>query len=222
MKPKILIFGGGTALSYTIDIIECQRIYEIWGIIDSKAEIGSELCGYRVVGRQENIKDIVYRYDIKGGVCNIGTNYSRKLVVDNIEKEIPDFNWINAIHPSCIISKSAKLGKGILMMAGVIINSNAELGDNSHYYTGCQIEHDAKIGEFASVSAGTVLGGHVNIGKFSAICLNCTIFDRIVIGENSVLGSGSLLTTHLYSNQLWYGNPAKFIRNRELTDKYLK
>ena len=45
---------------------------------------------------------------------------------------MPDFEFVNAIHPSVITGKNVKLGVGIVMMAGCIINPNCEIGDFSH------------------------------------------------------------------------------------------
>lgn len=35
----------------------------------------------------------------------------------------------------------------------------------------------------------------------------------VPIGENSIIGTGSVVTKSVPDNQIWAGNPAKFIRN---------
>lgn len=220
-KPNILIFGGGNQSTYTIDIIKKENKYKVVGIIDSVKEIGSEVFGCKVLGRVEDLESICKEYDIYGGIIAIGDNYSRYLVRNQID-EILDFKFVNAIHPSVIISEGVKLGEGIVAMSGVIFNTNAHIGGQTFFATGCQIEHDCKIGRFASVSAGTVLGGHVKIGSFSALTLNVTVLDRIEIGDNTVVGAGSLVLKDLPNDVLAYGNPCKIIRTRKLGEKFLK
>lgn len=35
----------------------------------------------------------------------------------------------------------------------------------------------------------------------------------ITIGENALVGAGSVVTKDVSDNEIWYGNPAVFIRN---------
>lgn len=219
---NIVLIGGGNQCHYTIDIIKKENKYNIVGIIDSISEIDSFKFGYRVIGRQEQIKDLIVKYNINGGVISIGDNWSRHIVSSKILELVPDFNFVNAIHPSVIIGDNVKMGVGIVAMAGVIFNPKSTIGDFTFFATGAQIEHDCIIEDYASVSAGSLMGGFVKIEKFSSITLGVTILDRLEIGENTVVGSGSLVTKSLPSNVLAYGNPAKIIRKREIGERFLK
>lgn len=42
------------------------------------------------------------------------------------------------------------------------------------------------------------------------------ILKGVEIGENSIVGAGSVVTKSIPANQVWAGNPAKFIRNVDL------
>lgn len=226
MKPDIILIGGGNHAHYSIDIIEKEDKYNILGIIDSVQEVGSIRFGYPILGRQEDIKDIIKNYSDPrcpvGGLITMGDNWSRYYVRQQIEQLVPGFPWFNAIHPSVIIGNDVQLGHGIIAMAGVIFNPKSVIKDFTFFATGAQIEHDCMIREYASVSAGSTMGGFVDLGRFSAITLGVTIADRIKIGENSVIGAGSLVLKDIPDNILAYGSPAKFIRNREQGERFLK
>ena len=55
--------------------------------------------------------------------------------------------------------------------------------------------------------APVVVGDNVFIGA------KCIILKGVTIGENSIIGAGSVVTKSVPPNQIWAGNPAKFIRN---------
>ncbi|MDC3250353.1 NeuD/PglB/VioB family sugar acetyltransferase [bacterium] len=219
---NIVLIGGGNQAHYTIDIINKEGKYNIIGIIDSIHDIGSDRFGYKVLGRQEDIVKLKEQYNIEGGVISIGDNWVRYYVSSQIKKQIPNFNFVNAIHPSVIIGDNVQLGKGVVMMAGCIINPKSKIGDFTFFATGAQIDHDCNIKDYASISAGSITGGYVTLGEFSAITLGVTIVDRLKIGKNTVIGAGSLILKDIPDNVLVYGNPARIVRTRKEGEKFLK
>jgi sugar O-acyltransferase (sialic acid O-acetyltransferase NeuD family) len=219
---NIIIIGGGNQAHYTIDIIEKEDKYNIVGIIDSIHAVGSERFGYKILGRQEDILQIVKQYQVYGGLIAIGDNWTRYKVSNQILSLVPDFKFVNAIHPSVIIGNDVNIGIGVVAMAGVIFNPKSIIGNFTFFATGAQVEHDCIISDYASISAGSVTGGYVKLGKFSALTLGVTVLDRLEIGENTVVGAGSLVLKNLPDNTLVYGNPAKVIRNRIIGEKFLK
>jgi sugar O-acyltransferase (sialic acid O-acetyltransferase NeuD family) len=221
-KPNIVIIGGGNHAQYCIDIIEREGKYNIIGIIDSIKNLGDDVFGYKVIGKQEHVNSLSDTYGFTAGIITVGDNWARYKIYSDIIETYPSFTFVNAIHPSVIIGNNVKIGKGVIAMAGVIFNPGANIGDFTFFATGAQVEHDCYIGDFASISAGSVLGGHVHIGDFAAITLGVTIVDRVTIGKNTVIGSGSLVTKDIPDNVLAYGSPAKIIRTREPGERFLK
>jgi sugar O-acyltransferase (sialic acid O-acetyltransferase NeuD family) len=219
---NIVIIGGGNQAHYVIDIIERAGQYNIIGIIDSVHPIGVDRFGYKIIGRQEDILELIDQHQIYGGIIAVGDNWIRENIYLQVSSLAPNFEFINAIHPSVIIGNNVKIGKGVTAMANVIFNPKSIIGDFTFFATGAQIEHDCIISDFASISAGSITGGHVKLGKYSALTLGVTVLDRLEIGENTVVGAGSLVLKSLPSNILAYGNPAKIIRNRIIGEKFLK
>lgn len=55
--------------------------------------------------------------------------------------------------------------------------------------------------------APVIIKDNAFIGAFSII------LKGVIIGENSIIGAGSIVTHSVPDNQIWAGNPAKFIRD---------
>ena len=219
---NIVLVGGGPHARYCIDIVEKEGKYHIVGITDPYKEVGTDVDGYKIIGRQEDLLRLIREYDIYGGLITIGDNWIRKHVFDVIRSIKGDFVFVNAIHPSTLVGRDVELGVGIVIMAGSIINPGARIGNFCFVATGAQVEHDNIMHDFSSISAGSITGGRVEIGRFSAITLGVTVVDRLKIGENSVVGAGSLVLEDVPDNVLVYGCPAKIIRSRKPGERFLK
>lgn len=219
---RIVLFGGGAHCQCAVDIIQREGRHQIVGIVDSVKDAGSEICGIPVIGRQEQIARLVESHSVEAGLIAIGDNWKRKIVYDAVVLRLPSFVFVSAIHPSAVVGNNVRVGRGVLVMAGCIINPNAVLGDFTMMMTGAQLDHDSALGDFASLSAGSVTGGKVRIGAYAAVTMGVTIVDRLSIGENTVVGAGSVVLDDLPPNVVAYGTPARVIRGRVAGEGFLR
>ena len=218
---NIILIGASDHCRYTIDIIEQENKYKIVGILDRSLSAGQVFGGYEILGYLDDIVELMTQKDATGGLVAIGDNFTRKSVVEDVIKKIPDFKFINAIHPSVIIGKEVNLGWGSVMMAGVIINNNCSIGNHTFLATKSSIDHDSSLGEFSSLSPGVTTGGRVLIGTCTAIGIGATILHYKNIGDFSVIGGNSLVTKDIGDNVLAFGIPAKPIKERQPDERYL-
>lgn len=56
--------------------------------------------------------------------------------------------------------------------------------------------------------------GKVHIHKRAYLGMNTLIVKPVTIGENAIIGAGSVVTKDIPANEVWAGNPARFIRKR--------
>jgi len=158
---------------------------------------------------------------IFAGIIAIGDNWARECIVKKIVQQIPQFQFVTAVHPSAQIGRGVKIGEGTVIMSGVSINSDTLIGRHCIFNNSSSIDHDCKIENFASIAPGVVLGGNVAIGANTAIGLGANVIQKIGIGQNAVIGAGSLVTKALPDNVVAYGSPFKFVRARNCGDSYL-
>ena len=95
-----------------------------------------------------------------GAFVAIGDNKARKK-----EAEAMGGPFAVLIHPSAIVSDSATIGEGSIIMAGAIIQPKASIGRHCILNTGCTIDHHAIVGDFAHIAPGAHLCGAVIIGE---------------------------------------------------------
>ena len=69
-----------------------------------------------------------------------------------------------------------------------------------------KIRRDSNLDKLNAKSAAIVLEDNVFVGAHS------TILKGVTVGENSIIGACSLVSRSIPANQIWGGNPARFIR----------
>ncbi len=166
-----------------------------------------------------NFEQAIVKYDI--GIVGIGENFNRSKVVEEILKIKPHFNFINAIHPTSIIAKNVKLGVGLVISAGTIINPNTVIEDHVILNTGSIIEHDCLIKKFGNISPGVVIGGNCQVGVGSLVGIGSSMIHGKKIGDYSICGAHSLLYHDISDCEMHFGVPAKFKREVIWGDKFL-
>ena len=204
-----------------VDIVEKENVFKIVGLIDTFKKIGTKVHEYEVLGTEKELSKLIIEYKIFGGIIAIGDNFSRMNMAQKITKTLPDFQFVTAIHPKAVISKKVLICDGSVIMAGVVVNNNSYIGKHTILNTNSSVDHDCIIREFSSIAPGAILGGNVEINICSAISLGANVIENISIGKHTIVGAGALVVNSIGDNEIAYGIPAKNIRKRKPSEKYL-
>ena len=135
----------------------------------------------------------------------VGNNTIRAKLFQKIQNS--GFEIVSLIHPSSIISPSAIIGKGIVVMPNVVVNAKATIGDGVILNSSCVIEHECVIDDFVHISPNVALAGDVKVGKFTHIGIGSNVIQSIIIGTNTVIGAGSTVVKNIGNFKKAYGNP---------------
>ena len=218
---NIVVFGAGNTARVVIEVIEAEGKYNISGlIVAEKEKDGKKVAGNKIIGCDADLSDFLFRNGATGGIVAVGDNCLRKKIADNIIDLFPNFVFVSAVHPSAVISKSACIGDGSMIMAGVIINNNGRIGRHCLLNTNSSIDHDSIMEDYSSVAPGVVVGGCSSLGECSAVSLGAKVINGVRIGEHTVVGAGSTVLNDIPPYTIGYGTPCKAVRERKEGDKY--
>lgn len=211
MKPLVIYGTGGHAAEIfgLIDAINTrQPTWDFAGfLVDLAYQAESELFGYPIFGDHcylaANPETAI--------VIAIGSGHIRQTVVEKIERIVVNPNFPTLIHPTAMVSRLAKLGKGNQICAQSIIQPRAIIGDHVIINIACSISHDCTIGEFTTLAPGARLAGGVSIGNRTDIGIGAVVIPKVNIGSDCVVGAGAVMVRDIPDSVTAAGNPARLL-----------
>lgn len=199
IKKKIVLIGSGGHARSCIQVIEELEEFSISGLIGLPNEVDSEQFGYKVIGSDSDLPAI--RKSIEHAVITVGQILNPEIRLNLFEKvDAAGFVLPTIISKSAQISSHATIGKGCMIMNGVIINSGAQIGQNCIINTRALIEHDVVVGDHSHVSTGVIVNGDTRIGSKTFIGSGSIIRNGLVIGDNCLVGMGTVVVKNLKDN----------------------
>jgi acetyltransferase-like isoleucine patch superfamily enzyme len=95
-------------------------------------------------------------------------------------------------------------GFGVTIGQNCLISSNCSISSVNHIQE-ANIRYNSESAE-ATGSKPVIIGDNVWIG------MNACLLPGVVVGNNSIVGAGSVVTKNIPPNEIWVGNPAKFVK----------
>lgn len=206
MAKKLILFPyNGNA----IEAIDCLNDeYQLIGFIDDdKTKHGPQDCGYEVFSR-----DILQSHPDAHVLAVPGSPdsyHKRRNIIENLY--LSPERYATVIHPSARVSRLAKIGYNVLIMSGVVITSNASIGNHVCILPQTVIHHDVWVNDFSLIGSNVLIAGHVHIGCNCFIGGGSNLKDHTSIGDNSLIGMGANVLKSIPANVKAAGNPASII-----------
>lgn len=206
MQKVIFIGAGGYAKSVLDSLDEDQ--YEFHGFVDNFQTVGNYHLGYPILANR--LVDILNREDYVYFI-SIGDNTHRLKYFLYLSRN--NYNIINVIDRTAIISKGAKLGIGVFVGKLAIINNDTTVGNNVIINSKALIEHGCLVEDHCNISTNTTLNGDVIVEQSSFVGSSSVINGQLRVGAGSIIGSGSVVIKNVQPYTVVVGIPAKYIKD---------
>ncbi|MEQ2754306.1 acetyltransferase [Staphylococcus hominis] len=203
MTQPIVLIGKGGHSKVIKDIIEEDKQYYVAGYLDHA--INEYYMDKEVF--YDNLDNIKKYKDKCFFVIAIGNNYVRQKLFNSLD--IPVNQYVTLVHPSAIVSSSAKIECGTVVMPHAVINADTTIGKHVIINTGAIIEHDNNIADYVHVSPNATLAGGVTVGEASHIAINASVLPLVEIGSHCIVGAGATVINRVKSESTVIGTPAK-------------
>ena len=212
----LIIFGAsgfGREVAWVVERI--NKVNTVWNLLgfidDDETLIGTEINGYKVLGKTEDVVNYPDAYF----VCAVGASRVREKIVNNLKRVYPDIKFASIIDPSVEMSDYVNIGEGSIICAHTIITVNITIGEHVIINLDCTIGHDAVLCDFVTLYPSVNVSGITKIGYGVELGTGMQIIQGKQVGSYSIVGAGAIVVKDIPEKCTAVGSPAKPIKYME-------
>lgn len=208
MKELIIVGAGGFGLE--VWWLATQLGYNVLGFLDDSYDVIShkETYGKPILGK---IEDWVDHKDCEFSIA-VGSPRTRKKIFDRMNNGDNKPNFATLVSPQAFQGFNVNIGEGCIVCNGVVITAEVNIGKQCIINLNSTVGHECNLGDFVTIAPLAAISGQVKLGDLVEIGTNAAIRQGLVVGDGALLGMGGILTKNMPQNSMFYGNPAKFIK----------
>lgn len=207
---KITLLGTGAQAKYALEIFHLRNIP-----VDSVYSLPGEnspdaIESIFIKGNIDKFEDSISKRDKLNILIVTSNNKLKESVFKRLKKY--NFNYISAIHPSAIIARTSKVGKGVIINAHAVVQPYARVGNFAMIHAGAIVEHDCVVKDFVNLAPRVALAGYVQVGSRTTVYTGSVVAPKVKIGSDSIIGAGSTVLKDIGNKVVAVGSPAKEVR----------
>ncbi len=204
--PVIIVGASGHGLDTAWLAEACGRA--VRGLVDDRPPAaGDRVLDYPYLGPV----DAAVRFPDVEVVVAIGNPRVRRAVVARLEAAgAPRFATL--IHPSVAIGRHVTVAPGCMITAGAQVTIDVTIGPHTIVNLNSTVAHNARLGAFVTLAPMVAISGNVTLEDGVEVGTGACVRQGLTLAAGSMLGMGGVLTRGLDRDQLYVGNPARFMR----------
>jgi len=155
-------------------------------------KVGEEILGYPIIGTDDDLPGMAETYhSFLIAIGQIRSAEPRIILFHTLSTLKVNLPVI--ISPLSYVSTYARIGKGSIVMHGVIVNSCASIGENCIINTNSLIEHDSVVEDHCHIATGAIVNGGVYIGSGSFIGSGAVTKQNSRVSPHSFVKANSIV-----------------------------
>ena len=119
------------------------------------------------------------------------------------------------VHPSCVISPTARIGDGSVICPLSLVNTEAQLGRAVIVNSSSVIGHNVCVGDGAHIGPGVVLTGTVHVGARTFVGSGAVTIPGVRIGADVMVGAGAAVLHDVPDGATAVGVPVRLLQGIE-------
>ncbi len=201
---SVIVIGAGGHAQVVIDALQCAGETVLGVTVSNIDDTLRRVLNVPVLGTDT----VIEQYDAKQiQLANGVGGKDREQIFKNLKGR--GYQFCQVLHPSAVIAGSARLGEGVQVMAGAVVQPMVMIGDNSLINTRASVDHDCVISDHSHIAPGCTICGAVRIGDRCHIGAGSTIIESLSIEANVFVAAGATVCENIPSGALVGGTPAR-------------
>lgn len=211
MSGLILVGASGLARE-ALAVTSILREHSPVHVVDDDERLWGTMHGSaRVLGGPELVGDLTDHVVLVA----VGRGTARRRIVRRLEAHAvtPD-RYASIVHPRLLPPADIRIGVGCLVLDGVVMTADVEVGDHVVAMPHVTLTHGDVVEDFVTLCAGVTLGGGVRVRSGAYLGMNSCVREGVTVGRDATLGMGAVLLKDLPDGETWAGVPARPIQTR--------
>ena len=198
-KKSLIIIGAGGHGKVVAEIAGLNGYTEI-AFLDDNPDSNPLVVGV--------VAEYVKYLDSSDFFVAVGNNKIRQKIFYMLKDA--GANIVTLFHPTAVVSATAKVGEGVVVMPHALVGVDAEVGDGAIVNTCASVDHDCYLGDFAHVSAGVHMAGLMRIESLTFVGVGATVVQNVC--SDCLIGAGAVVAKPITESGTYVGVPARKIK----------
>ncbi len=209
-RKALYVLGAGGHGRVVAEAAREGGAYEVRGFLDDDPALWGSACGdLPVAGGTDALRALEAGAEVALG---IGANQARARAAASLA--MAGVRLATIVHPSAVLARGARLGKGTYVAPLCVIHSDARVGCGCIVNTAAVVEHDCRLDDWAHLSPRAILGGGASLGEGAHVGLGAVVLPGLALGSWATLGAGAVMTRCIPPGVTAVGVPARALSER--------